>query len=277
MGLKGAYGISLSELAQHEVVPAAEREWPEYTIEWSAGPAAPSELTDRVPVMGGGELFLDNSARRVLFSDADRPSPAAFLHPWLSLIATVVSRARGFDTFHAGGVVIGGKVWAFLGEKEAGKTSTLAWLAQHGWTVTSDDLVVIDGDRSYAGPGCLDLREEAARHLGLGTRETLLPGRDRWRVWLPSPPASTPFGGFILPEWGREASVEPVPTTERVRRVIAHRAYLVPQGQERRIVELCAFPMFAWRRPRDFAQLPGAATTLVRALEDAAATVGELS
>ncbi len=178
----------------------------------------------------------------------------------------IAARESGLDTFHGGGVVIDGRLWAILGSKLGGKTTALAWFASNGFSVTSDDLVVLDGDTSLSGPGCLDLRAGAAHHLSMGERQALVAGRVRWRVWLPSPAATVPFGGFVLPEWGEDIRVSAPAGSERLRLLIEHRAAQTTHGRETRLLELLSRPMVRWQRPRDFTRLDEAGSALIAAV-----------
>lgn len=269
--LRGAYGFALAGPGtDHGSLPVAPPRWPRWTLAWTERDrldTTPPE--DRFPVLDGGEVHVDVSARTVTVFGVPEPSPSALMHPWLSFIGTVVAQRAGMISFHAGGAVRNGATWGILGAKHAGKTSTLAWLSQHGCAVTSDDLMVLDGAVSLAGPGCLDLRAGAAEQLTMGERETLLPGRDRWRVWLPTPPAESPLAGFVWPEWSDDerSTVEELPPSMRMPILAASRAFLAETGHERRILELAALPMLRWRRPRDFGRLEDAGHALLRAFD----------
>ena len=270
-GTRGAYGIALAGPAgTHPSLPLAEDGWPTWSICWvpDVDVLSPGE---RFRLPGGGEVVVDTASRSAVLSGVEEPSVSGFLHPWLSFVATIVAQRRGFTSFHAGAFVHRERVWAVLGEKHAGKTSTLAWLSQHGSTVTSDDLVVLDGERSLSGPGCLDLRRPTAEYLGVGERELPLPGRERWRLWLPPPPAERPFAGFILPVWGGAADAEPVLPLHRLEAVVRHRAYLATEGGEARLLALAGRPMLRWSRPKDFTAMPGATAVLLAAMDALAA------
>ena len=103
------------------------------------------------------------------------------MHPYLAPVALVMARWLGREGFHGGGIVAGGGVWGVLGDKTAGKSTTLAWLAREGVGVVSDDVLVIDGGTALAGPRSVDLREEAAERLGVGEPMGRVGQRERWR------------------------------------------------------------------------------------------------
>lgn len=184
------------------------------------------------------------------------------MHPWLSTIAAWIAHTAGHVTFHGGTAVIDGRAWVVLGAKEAGKSTGLAWLGLNGAAVGSDDLVVVDGTgHVLTGPGCIDLREGAARYFGAGERSELIAGRVRWRVWAPPAPARVPLAGFVLPQWGDRVGVESCAGSTRLRALIDHRSVLATAGAERELLNLAGLPMLVWTRPRDFAvaDLAGAA------------------
>jgi hypothetical protein len=274
---RGAFGLTLGPGLghDHDSLPVADARWPSWTIGWSPPPSTPTPVAPdgvRIPVTVGGHLDVDFAAREASIRSPARPTEAAVMHPWLSTIAIVAATRRELATFHAGGILLDGRVWAVLGAKLGGKTTTLAWLSQHGGVVTSDDLVVVDGDRCLSGPGCLDLREQAADHLGLGSREVVIADRVRWRAWFAPAPASLPLGGFVLPEWGDEIEVAPVGARERLERLVAQRAALTTHGGERHLLDLCRRPMLRWRRPRDLGALSVAGEALLDAVSRAAAS-----
>lgn len=61
----------------------------------------------------------------------------------LSEVLGTVLFLRGFFVLHASAVLIQNQAKVFLGEPGAGKSSTIAAFAKHGFTILSDDLVAI--------------------------------------------------------------------------------------------------------------------------------------
>ena len=53
-------------------------------------------------------------------------------------------------------LAVGGRALGVVGTREAGKSSTLAWLAVAGTEVLCDDLLVIDGQSTFKGPRTID-------------------------------------------------------------------------------------------------------------------------
>lgn len=89
-----------------------------------------------------------------------------------------VLRLRGVTCLHASAVAVGGVAVAILGAKGAGKSTTVAALAQRGHPVLTDDVVALveDGERFSIQPGPLVLRlwPDAATAL-YGSAEELPP------------------------------------------------------------------------------------------------------
>jgi hypothetical protein len=266
----GAYGIALvGENSDHPSLPIAPEAWPTWEIAWIdvEGHVA-SGLTLGLNV--GGYLDFHVGERRCVIATPDRPSKSALVHPWLATIGAWVANARGFDTFHAGGVVVAGRAWAVLGAKEAGKSTTLAAFYQAGYVVTSDDLVGVQENRSLSGPACVDLRQESAHGLRVGMRQMLMPGRVRWRLDMPAPTAEVPFAGFVIPAFtDLPACVAPVPPADRLRLLFDSRAALWRDNDRAaRMLQMASLPMLRWHRPRSLAHLPQHVEMLVERLRD---------
>ena len=93
--------------------------------------------------LAGGALGRTSIApplRADLRAARGRRHDGALVHPYLAPVALVMARWLGREGFHGGGIVAGGGVWAVLGDKTAGKSTTLAWLARAGVGVVSDDV-----------------------------------------------------------------------------------------------------------------------------------------
>lgn len=131
----------------------------------------------------------------------------------LPLAATL----RGFEVFHASGVVIDGDAVLFAGEPGAGKSSLAAALVRDGAGLLGDDAIALresEGDL-FAHPGASSLYLRAAERdrlsseerAGLGTA-TPFAGRERY-----STPANAPAplaALFLLERAERGPALEPV-------------------------------------------------------------------
>jgi hypothetical protein len=156
---------------------------------------------------------------------------------------------------HAGAVVIDGRAWAVVGDKEGGKSSTLAWLARDGYAIATDDLLVVDHGDVLAGPRCIDLRAETARSLGVGEPLGVVGSRPRYRVYLDPVPPALPLAGWIFLSWGSELEAERLPVGRLLQSIFAHDALnLAPQDPWVHL-DLAALPGWAVRRPRQLDSL----------------------
>ena len=139
------------------------------------------------------------------------------MHPYLAPVALSCRAGSGARASTAAVSSVDGGVWAVLGDKTAGKSTTLAWLARAGVGVVSDDVLIVDGETVLAGPRSIDLREEAARaprhrraDRAASARATAGASRSR-----PSR-AELPLRGWITLEWGEAVAVEPIRGAERL-------------------------------------------------------------
>ena len=109
----------------------------------------------RLWLAGGALAELDRARCRAELQVPDDATDGAIIHPYLAPVALVMARWLGREGFHGGGIVAGGGVWGVLGDKTAGKSTTLAWLARAGVGVVSDDVLIVDGETG-AGRSALD-------------------------------------------------------------------------------------------------------------------------
>ena len=204
----GAYGIGLSGLEQAadllvEVGPDA----PAYAIAAEVGSAdAPDEYVDddsaRLRLRSGGEILIERAERRVMFRVPHPVRQDELVHPYLAPAAAVIARWAGLESMHAGAFAAGGRALGVVGVREAGKSSTLAWLARAGVDVLCDDMLIVDGARPLAGPRSIDLRADAAERLGVGEPIGMTGARERWRLRL-GPTGDDPvLGGWVFLAWG---------------------------------------------------------------------------
>ncbi len=98
-----------------------------------------------------GQVWLDWSDT-VPLADIE----AYLLGPGLGFIL----RARGVSCLHGAVVSTEGRAVALLGAKKTGKSTTAAVLADHGWSVLADDIVVpeISGQKVWVQPGYARIR-----------------------------------------------------------------------------------------------------------------------
>jgi hypothetical protein len=164
---------------------------------------------------------------------------------------------------HASAVVIGGRVWALLADRDGGKSTTAALLADRGCALFTDDLLILDGLECFAGPASVDLRAEAAGRLG-GASLGVVGNRERWRKAFPVGVLQAPLGGWIELAWSDElVSVDPIEAVaDRLALLDRHKS--LPMNGEQ-ILDLATVPMFRWSRPRSLGAAGEAVDALIAA------------
>src|SRR5215207_1935442 len=255
-GAAGCYGFRLVGVERaRRLLIGAPAEWPELTLRTARAterevPAAdvvgPASAT--LPLHGSGWMEIERAGPRVTYHLPQAAAHEELVHPYLAPGAAVLARWLGREAFHAGAVVADGGAWAVLGDRESGKSSTLAWLALNGHPVLADDLVVLNGPDALAGPRCIDLRGDAAARFGAGEPLGVVGTRERWRLVLEPVPARVPLRGWIVLEWADAVAVEPVRGPERLLRLIPHRSVRLEPPAAGALVELASLPLLAFRR-----------------------------
>lgn len=258
---RGAYGIRIAGVTSSQtMLVEAEPEWPQLRLRSELGdPVVEREDVGAdhavVRLKTGGRLTLER-ARGVACYSVPRPlSDEELVHPFLAPAAAVMSHWAGRVSLHAGGFVADGGVWAVVGQREAGKSSTLAWLARNGHAVVADDVLVLDGRWAFAGPRAIDLREETAERFGVGAALGVVGTRPRWRVTLPQLPARLPFRGWIFLGWDDRVGARRVGAGECLSQLMASLTLRVDASNPRALLELATLPAWEVRRPRDWDRL----------------------
>jgi hypothetical protein len=238
----------------------AQADWPRVQLvseiadpppaaEWVTADAAELALKT------GGRLSIDRRRGVARFAVPRPVADAELVHPYLAPVAAVVSHWNGRLSFHAGAFVAGGGVWALVGEREAGKSSTLAWLALQGHQVVADDVLVVCEGKAYAGPRSIDLRCETAERFGVGEALGMVGARRRWRVSLPGVDAELPLRGWVFLGWGDRLEVGPLPGSRLLGELMRHLTLRIQPTRPRGLLELAMLPAFELRRPRGWESL----------------------
>jgi hypothetical protein len=246
-------------------------EWPRLELRHappeSGGPELDSVGPDRAELtLHGGWATIERSPARVTFRLPSRPPARDLVHPYLAPAAAVAARWAGRESFHAGAVTAGGGAWAVLGDKESGKSTTLAHLALAGHEVVSDDLLVVDGGSVLAGPRCIDLRAASSAQLGAGDPLGVVGVRERWRLLLGATAPRTPLRGWIALAWGDDVAVEPLRGAERMLALLPFRSVQLAPGAPEELVDFSSLPVLRLRRPRRWDALDEAAARLLDAI-----------
>jgi len=246
----GAYGFTLRNMDDaRDWLNRSPDDWPEATIVQIIGPPT-SELhiNDEeavIPLLDGRSLHLRRADQEIRLVGQENLSNHALIHPYLAPAASVLAAWRDWITFHAGGFEVDGRAWILIAERKGGKSTTLAAMAEMGYRVLADDLIVFRDGVALAGPRSLDLREKGQfRDI---TDLGIVGERRRWRLRLSSISPELPVAGAIKLSWSdtpeiRDASVE-------VRAELLMSALTRPIGS-REILELFSLPTSTISRPR---------------------------
>ncbi len=214
------------------------------------------------PLLGGGRLRQERNRPEAHFHLGARPSDEDLLHPYLAPAAALFWQWSGREAIHAGVFEAGGGAVLMLGDKEAGKSTTLAWLAtQEGTAVLSDDLAVLDGHDVLVGPRSIDLRVEGSLP---GVSEQLVRSGERHRVRLEAAPPSLPLAGLVVLDWGPAVELAPVGFAGRMQLIAQQRTFPTVPSNATVMLELASVPMIRAVRPRD----PGGLAPFCRTLVD---------
>jgi hypothetical protein len=248
----GAYGLRLPGLASAArwLVPqAADAPLLQLAQEPTEPDDSPSVLEldhADLRLLDGARLRAQRRNHRFTLCVPQPLSRDQLVHPYLAPAAALFWQWAGAEALHAG--VLGTEKGAVLlfGQKESGKSTTLALLSsEHACPILSDDLAVITDGQVLAGPRSLDLRPGSANGQVTRVRHG-----ERLRMDLGSAPASLPVAGSVILEWGTQLAVEPVDPRARLAVLSAQRTYPL-KGDPVALLELSALPMFRVERVRD--------------------------
>jgi len=254
----------------------APDDWPELTIERGSGEVGPEPACVRddhatyrtLDTAGEARVAIQRDPLAVRITAAHESAGESMIHPQMGTIAAIIGHWSGQLAFHAGALLLGDGAWGIMGAREAGKSSLLGYLATTGVGIIADDVLVLGGGQIFAGPRCVDLREGAAEWLGRG--EVIGSGgpRQRWRMTLPPVPATVPLRGWIVPGWGPDVRIDPVPLPHRLPMLHHNLALTRPAPRHpERMLRMAALPVVRFQRPRDWAMMADSAARLLDHLE----------
>lgn len=264
----GCYGFRLEGLEAARLLLAPPGDWPVLRVSQTpeTGPPPPMDALGperaQIVLQTGGWLELEREPATLTLRLPRRRPDGEIVHPYLAPGASVAAHWSGRDGFHASAVVLDGGAWVVIGDKGLGKSSTVAWLGLHGHPVLTDDLLVVDAGAALAGPRCIDLRPDAARHLRAGEPMGVVGGRERWRLPLGPVPARVPIRGWIALSWGDRVHAEPVPPAERLLLLAGARSLRVPPARPEALVELSRLPAWRLSRPPGWRTMPAVAARI---------------
>lgn len=272
---RGVYGLGIDGLgtARH-LMPVADDSWPTLTVTTEVGgrtleqnSVTEEQARYRIETVDG-EVRLDRANRTARFTMARVHDDQDFLHPFLALTGSVFAWWGGREGFHAGAFVRRGRAWGVLGEQGAGKSSVLAQLHLAGTRVLTDDLLVVDDGVALPGPSCIDLREGAAEHLGVGEHLGRVGARVRYRLTLPPTASPVRLAGWVVPGWNEgRSTVSRVPAVQRLALLGRHLSLYQTPTSAQRFLELAALPVLAWHRPQRWVAADDALAVLLDATD----------
>jgi hypothetical protein len=200
-----------------------------------------------IPLPGLGRITVHRSRREIAFVTTRPLSDEAVLHPGLVPVAAVVSWWKGRACLHASAVVARGEVWALLADRGGGKSTTAALLGARAYGLFTDDMLIVEGTRCFAGPPSIDLRADASRQLG-GAFIGVVGRRERWRKTVPGATPEAALGGLIELVWTDAApSLEELDLAQRIELVGRH-ASMPIDGEQ--LLALASRPALRLARPR---------------------------
>jgi hypothetical protein len=259
----GAYGFRLVPRAWEGSLPGllpAEPAAPQVELEWRhASPLAEREQIDpdRI-VLSRPRLSLLDVRREPAAITLELPEPVtadAIVHPLLTPPIAILARWRGDLTLHAGAFFANGMAWGVIGAREAGKSTTLARLAERGCPILADDLLVLEGTTAHAGPACIDLRPDIAARMPETRFLGEIAGRPRYRMAAPEGPGRAPLGGIFLLDWCERdrVQVDALDAGEGLQLLYGQEYIgLLGPADPTKILELLGTPMWRVRRPADW-------------------------
>ena len=215
-------------------------------------------------LLDGDQVEIQRDPLVVRFMTREAVPPAAILHPFLGLPASIAGRWLGRFSMHGGAFVHAGRAWALLGDQGAGKSSTLAYLLGDGHSILSDDILIISGTTVFSGPRSVDLRADAAR-LG-GEPLGVVGRRQRWRLRAPDCPHSMPLGGIVHLVWGDQIRMEPLQPQERLQGIVGSAVFRPEESEAEQLLALAALPAWECSRPEALEGLELVAAKLLAAL-----------
>jgi hypothetical protein len=235
----------------------------------AAGEVQMDESSARVE-LPNGTATMRRDAREAWFRTSTPLTTDELVHPLLGYAALVFSHWMGREAFHAGVFLSDGGVWALIGERGSGKSSTLAWLAREGHRIVADDLLILDGRTAFAGPRTIDLASASAAHLGWAEGLEDVRQGFRQRLTLKELAPEHQLTGWISLRWGDEVSMAPVPAAGRIPLLVEHGNQPMGLVDWPRLLALASLPMFELSRPHRLASLEQACELLLATVTAAA-------
>ena len=259
-GRRGSYGMAVTglEAVDHLLVDVPD-DAPQLDVRrrpftpWDGREVDDDHLA-RFGLLGGGWLEVSRAARTATFYLPDPVEDDDFAHPLLAAAASSICRWDGRTILHGGVLARGGRAVAVVGDREAGKSSLMAWTALRRTEVDvlADDLVVLQDETVWAGPRCIDLRPGATASLDLPTTARLTRASTRTRLQVGQVPQRAALHNVVVLAWGAQVSLERLPVAARLPALLPHTAVLDRRAQAPNLLALASLTVWLLRRPRDW-------------------------
>ena len=214
-----------------------------------------------IGLLEGEQAVVDRAGRTATFLALSLPDDGRLLHPFLTAVATVFAWWEGHVAIHGGAFATEAGAWAVVGEREGGKSSTLAALALAGRRVLADDLIVLSGETVLAGPRCIDLRPGVSEALEVETRVRAVRGGERFRLVQRPVEPECPLCGWVSLTWSERLEVRALSPGQRLDRLRASSS--VPPPEPRRLMDLAKLPAWELSRPATLSSLEPAVDRLL--------------
>ncbi len=219
----------------------------------------------------GGRVSIERGEPSRVRIDLDvAPTAEGLRHPYLSFPAAVIQHWRGRLVLHASSFDVGDRCVVLLGDKEAGKSTTVAAARSLGFPVRADDVVVIEGRDVLCGTSTIDLRKEAAEVFG-GRALGRVGARERWRIDTKQASDRAPVGAFVLLSWGADLRLDRLPAA-RIVPTLYHAAAIGDALRQHvataptLLLDLIDVPLINVQRPRRLDQAEAVVRALAREL-----------
>ena len=264
----GAYGFAFTGVEAGLLVPIPDgADWPKvHIVAENSENVTRSDRTiitshtAEVPLVDGSWVVLDRAEGKATVMGGSAASDEV-LHPLLATAAVVFSWWHGRNAFHGGAFAAprGGAAWALLGERGAGKSSTLGAMAAAGLDIVADDLLVVADRKAFAGPRLLDLRPDTAIELE-ATGAPVVRAGARHRLELAQVPAELQLEGWVFLTWGAHRSLRRLSPAEWLGRATAHLNTVTTGAPS--LLDLAGAEAWELTRPRELASLEPAVDEL---------------
>lgn len=229
---------------------------PPVDVRWEVGRA-------RFGLRGGGRIDIATDPATVSLHLPGPVPPECVVQPHLSSAAAAFNLWDRAAAIHGGAFIHDGHAWILVGDKGAGKTSTLALLAEAGFPILADDLSIWRDGSVLAGPRCVDLRADAAAALGIGRPLGHIGSRQRWRLDIPDAGTAAPLGGLLRLEWAERTALCELGLREALSAVLGNHPLPVEVVPSAATLDVAAAPVFSWARPPGWPEARRAVQELV--------------